>query len=499
MGCHSKTSKIKNCLSTHRLSLFIISATILGFCTGLSLRHLNLDQRKIQLIGFPGRLVFRAIILLVVPLLCSSIVLGVSSLQKGDNFRLVGFTVGFFIGLQLFCTTLGIVAGQLINPGNFKDKITGNYDSKTEAYAGKSQIVDLVLDMFRNAVPDNIFRATFMQEATVMKQSIEKSNENSANSSNITDEVLQDDMYTRHIIYINGSNYIGLLLFSVVFACAIISLGEKVTHLKMIIEQFNQIIMKMLEFLLWSLLLGMFFWMCEEGLKTQSVVNIFYRLLWYVITVLGLYMLYQLVILPFLYLVIVKKNPFPFYINLLPVFLTAIGTSSSSATLPFSIRYMEESNKVHSYITRFVLPLGMTIHMDGGCLDFPVEVLFIAHWNGVTVDITTSIILCLFVVLFCIAYPGVPTTPVPVGLLVALDICGVTSPAYVPLVLSMEWLLDRFRTSCNVIGDCYVAAYVEKLCVHRKDAEITNDLLTNTLNIDVEKGGDECTYEVELK
>ncbi|XP_022241542.1 excitatory amino acid transporter 3-like isoform X1 [Limulus polyphemus] len=499
MGCRSKTSQIKNCLSTHRLSLFIISATILGFCVGLSLRHLKLDQQTIQLIGFPGRLVFRAIILLVVPLLCSSIILGVSSLKKGDNVRLVGFTVGFFIGLQFFCTTLGIVAGQLINPGNFKDENVGNYDSKTAAHVEKSQIVDLVLDMFRNAVPDNIFRATFMQEATVMKKSIEKSHENSANTSNITDEDLQNDIYTRHVIYANGSNYIGLLLFSVVFACAIISLGEKVTHLRLIIEQFNEIIMKMLEFLLWSLLLGMFFWMCEEGLKTQSVVNIFHRLLWFVVTVFGLYVLYQLVILPFLYLLIVKKNPFPFYLNLLPVFLTALGTSSSSATLPFSIRYMEESNKVHSYITRFVLPLGMTIHMDGGCLDFPVEVLFIAHWNGVTVDIPTLIVLCLFIVLFCIASPGVPTTPVPVGLLVALDICGVKSPAYVPLILSMEWLVDRFRTSCNVIGDCYVAAYVEKLCVHRIDAEITNDMVANTLNIDIEKGGDECANEMEVK
>ncbi|XP_022241543.1 excitatory amino acid transporter 1-like isoform X2 [Limulus polyphemus] len=434
MGCRSKTSQIKNCLSTHRLSLFIISATILGFCVGLSLRHLKLDQQTIQLIGFPGRLVFRAIILLVVPLLCSSIILGVSSLKKGDNVRLVGFTVGFFIGLQFFCTTLGIVAGQLINPGNFKDENVGNYDSKTAAHVEKSQIVDLVLDMFRNAVPDNIFRATFMQEATVMKKSIEKSHENSANTSNITDEDLQNDIYTRHVIYANGSNYIGLLLFSVVFACAIISLGEKVTHLRLIIEQFNEIIMKMLEFLLWSLLLGMFFWMCEEGLKTQSVVNIFHRLLWFVVTVFGLYVLYQLVILPFLYLLIVKKNPFPFYLNLLPVFLTALGTSSS-----------------------------------------------------------------LFIVLFCIASPGVPTTPVPVGLLVALDICGVKSPAYVPLILSMEWLVDRFRTSCNVIGDCYVAAYVEKLCVHRIDAEITNDMVANTLNIDIEKGGDECANEMEVK
>ncbi|XP_076373278.1 excitatory amino acid transporter 3-like [Tachypleus tridentatus] len=151
------------------------------------------------------------------------------------------------------------------------------------------------------------------------------------------------------------------------------------------------------------------------------------------------------------------------------------------------MRYMEEGNKIHSCITRFVLPLGMTVHMDGGCLNFPIKTIFVAHWNGVTVDIPTSIVVSLFMVLDVIAAPGIPATPAPVGLLIALKICGISSPAYIPLIISVEWLIDRFRTTCNVIGDCYVAAFVQKLCKIHQEEESSACFPNNCLEVVEEK------------
>ncbi|XP_076370584.1 putative sodium-dependent excitatory amino acid transporter glt-6 isoform X8 [Tachypleus tridentatus] len=429
MICYTGQFSIMGCLRTHRISLLIITMTILGFCTGLSLREMNLDKETIKLIGYPGQLVFRAIILLVVPLMCTSVILvsGVTSLKKGDNVRLAGLTLGFFVGLQVFCTAVGMIVAQIVNP---------------DSSFGNSNGVDI---------------------------------SRSKEQKRCTEE------------YLSSNFDAGLMMFSCIFGCAMIVLDDKAAVLKELIKQINEVIMKIFQYMLWFLLMGMFFWMCEEGLNTQSILRVLQRLMWYVLIVLGLFVGYQLVLMPLLYFMIIRKNPFRFYFNLLPVVLTAFGTASSAATLPVTMRYMEEGNKIHSCITRFVLPLGMTVHMDGGCLNFPIKTIFVAHWNGVTVDIPTSIVVSLFMVLDIIAAPGIPATPAPVGLLIALKICGISSPAYIPLIISVEWLIDRFRTTCNVIGDCYVAAFVQKLCKIHQEEESSTCFPNNCLEVVEEK------------
>ncbi|XP_076370579.1 excitatory amino acid transporter 1-like isoform X3 [Tachypleus tridentatus] len=489
MICYTGQFSIMGCLRTHRISLLIITMTILGFCTGLSLREMNLDKETIKLIGYPGQLVFRAIILLVVPLMCTSVILvsGVTSLKKGDNVRLAGLTLGFFVGLQVFCTAVGMIVAQIVNPDSSFGNSNGVDISRSKEQVEKGQIIDIILDLFRNAVPKNIFRATLMQEVTVLGKSNKHFNVSNSVSTNLTTEDLINETYSKEVIYVHGANFIGLMMFSCIFGCAMIVLDDKAAVLKELIKQINEVIMKIFQYMLWFLLMGMFFWMCEEGLNTQSILRVLQRLMWYVLIVLGLFVGYQLVLMPLLYFMIIRKNPFRFYFNLLPVVLTAFGTASSAATLPVTMRYMEEGNKIHSCITRFVLPLGMTVHMDGGCLNFPIKTIFVAHWNGVTVDIPTSIVVSLFMVLDIIAAPGIPATPAPVGLLIALKICGISSPAYIPLIISVEWLIDRFRTTCNVIGDCYVAAFVQKLCKIHQEEESSTCFPNNCLEVVEEK------------
>ncbi|XP_022237022.1 excitatory amino acid transporter 3-like [Limulus polyphemus] len=90
-------------------------------------------------------------------------------------------------------------------------------------------------------------------------------------------------------------------------------------------------------------------------------------------------------------------------------------------------------------------------------------------------------------VLDVIAAPATPATPTPIGLLIVLKICGISSPAYIPLILSVDWLIDRFRTTCNVIGDCYVAAFVEKLCKAPQGEDSSACFANNCLEVVEEK------------
>ncbi|XP_076370598.1 excitatory amino acid transporter 2-like isoform X3 [Tachypleus tridentatus] len=450
----------------HKLSILIITATLTGFFIGLTLRRFEPDSRTIQLIGFPGKLVIRSFILLIVPLIVCNVTVGISSLGKGNNGRLVGLTISFFFGIALFCAVLGIILAFLIHPGRLSTSLENN---SGEQYRSNNddQILDSVIDLFRNAFPNNLMRATFMNEVTVVKRQplFEFSNTTEQNATTSTKVVKLQD----------GVNYIGLLVFSVVFGCAMSSLGDKVALLRQVIVQINAVIMKILQFLLWILIIGMFFWMCEEGLKTSSVTEMFRNIGLYLVTVFSGYAIHQLVLLPTLYLLIVRKNPLKFFVSILPVFFTAFGTSSSfylngsAATLPVTMRTMEEQNKAHPCVTRFVLPLGMIAHMGGGCIDLTIQVLFISQVMAIHLGAGALVILSLTTVLLTVAAPGIAGGPNPVYLLAALSSVGIRNPSYISLLLAIDWLVDRFRTSSNVIGDCYVAVFVQKLCKHLPD------------------------------
>ncbi|XP_076370552.1 putative sodium-dependent excitatory amino acid transporter glt-3 isoform X5 [Tachypleus tridentatus] len=295
----------------HKLSILIITATLTGFFIGLTLRRFEPDSRTIQLIGFPGKLVIRSFILLIVPLIVCNVTVGISSLGKGNNGRLVGLTISFFFGIALFCAVLGIILAFLIHPGRLSTSLENN---SGEQYRSNNddQILDSVIDLFRNAFPNNLMRATFMNEVTVVKRQplFEFSNTTEQNATTSTKVVKLQD----------GVNYIGLLVFSVVFGCAMSSLGDKVALLRQVIVQINAVIMKILQFLLWILIIGMFFWMCEEGLKTSSVTEMFRNIGLYLVTVFSGYAIHH------------------------------------AATLPVTMRTMEEQNKAHPCVTRFVLP-----------------------------------------------------------------------------------------------------------------------------------------------
>ncbi|XP_022241535.1 putative sodium-dependent excitatory amino acid transporter glt-6 [Limulus polyphemus] len=300
--------------------------TVLGFATGLSLRQYNLKQQTVELIGFPGKLVVRAFILLTVPLIVCNVILGISSFSKMDKVgRLVMITVCFFLGLALFCSVLGTALAYFIQPG----KLIGKMEVEASFHCppiNENQILDSLLDIFRNAVPDNAIQATFKREVTVIRpKKLQSFNNNLTDKVNSTDSAPR---FEKEVILREEVNYIGLMVTSIVFGCATATLGDKVKALKQVLVGVNEVIMKILFFLLWLLVFGMFFWMCEEGLNTSSVNNLFQAISLYMCAVFGGYFIHQVIILPGLYLLIVRKNPLPFHLSLMPVLLTAFGTSS---------------------------------------------------------------------------------------------------------------------------------------------------------------------------
>ena len=141
--------------------------------------------------------------------------------------------------------------------------------------------------------------------------------------------------------------------------------------------------------------------------------------------------------------------------------MNAFSTASSSATLPLTMEGVEEENKISNRTSSFVLPLGATINMDGTALYEAVAVVFIAQMYGIGLDLSGQIVIALTATLAAIGAAGIPeaglVTMVIVLKAVGLPVEGIT------LILAVDWLLDRFRTTVNVWGDSVGAGVIETL------------------------------------
>ena len=141
--------------------------------------------------------------------------------------------------------------------------------------------------------------------------------------------------------------------------------------------------------------------------------------------------------------------------------MTAWGTASSSATLPVTINCLEEKNGVDPRISRFVLPIGATINMDGTALYEAVAAIFIAQMVGTPLNIGQIVAISITATAASIGAAGIPQAGL-VTMVMVLDTVGLPSHL-VSMILSVDWLLDRFRTAINVLGDSIGAGIVSHL------------------------------------
>lgn len=140
--------------------------------------------------------------------------------------------------------------------------------------------------------------------------------------------------------------------------------------------------------------------------------------------------------------------------------LTAFSTASSSATLPVTMECAIDRAGVSERSVKFVLPIGATINMDGTSLYEAVAVLFIAQATGADLSLLQQLVVAVNATLAAIGAAGIPEAGL-VTMIIVLNAVGLPVE-YIGLVLSVDWLVDRFRTAVNIFGDCVGAAVVEK-------------------------------------
>jgi len=255
-----------------------------------------------------------------------------------------------------------------------------------------------------------------------------------------------------------------LIVFSLLIGAALSVLGTQGRTAIEVISILNDAIMRLIHWIMVVAPIGIFGLIAarigKAGGFSGFLPELFALGKYSFTVVLGL-IIHGCIVLPLILLLIGKRNPRTFVTGVGPALLNAFSTASSSATLPLTMEGVEKENGISNRTASFVLPLGATINMDGTALYEAVAAIFIAQVYGIFMGPVQQTVVFLTATLAAIGAAGIPEAGL-VTMVIVLRAVGLPIEG-VGLILTIDWLLDRFRTTVNVWGDSVGAGVIETL------------------------------------
>ncbi|XP_019620987.1 PREDICTED: excitatory amino acid transporter-like [Branchiostoma belcheri] len=483
----------------HNLLLVLtILGVVLGVLLGFLLRLAEPSDATIMLIGFPGDILMRCLKMLILPLIVSSLITGLAGLDAKASGKMGSKAMLYYFSTTIIAAIIGIILVVSIHPGDPElKKGRSAQDIAGDVPVQQVSTLDAILDLIRNAFPENLVEACISGQQTAYKEeyvyaNVTNTTTNNTDGLNITStsepfEVLVETKIYRSLDKTDGTNVLGLIAFCAVFGIVLGKMGKEGNVMLQFFSNLNDVTMRIVLGVMWYSPIGIGSLIIGKILEIENLALVARMLGMYMLTVMLGLIVHGCFVLPALYFVVTRKNPLWFYGGMLQAWITALGTASSAATLPITFRCLEENNHVDSRVTRFVLPVGATINMDGTALYEAVGAIFIAQLNDMSLDIGQIITCSLTATAASIGAASVPSAGLVTMLLVLTALQLPTRD--VTLILAVDWLLDRFRTSINVLGDAVGAGIVYHLS--RADLEAADrEQQLHMVAIDGAPGGD---------
>jgi dicarboxylate/amino acid:cation (Na+ or H+) symporter, DAACS family len=417
----------------------ILSGLVLGAVAGLIANEVVVSPEALARLGWwlgniiqpVGKLFIRIIFMIVIPLIFSAIVLGVS--EMGDVRKLGRVGLKSVVYTLLLTTTGVVIALTVVNvfaPGRHmteatRDTLTSRYLGAASEKVAQGVKETPLADTLLGLIPQNP-----LAEAV------------NAFAPNYT-----------------GGGLIAVMVFSLFFGVALaMAPAEKTNELTALLRGIFEVCMVIIGFAMRLAPVGV---ACLGfALTAQLGIDVLRSLGFYtVVVVLGL-ALQQFVTYPLFLRFLGGVSPWAFFKNIREVMLTAFSTSSSNATLPVSMRVAETNLKLPPQISRFVLTVGASANQNGTALYEGVTVLFLAQVFGVDLSIGQQVVVAFMCILAGLGTAGVPggSLPLVVGVLVTIGVPGES----IAIILGIDRLLDMCRTTLNVTGDLVCAVLVSK-------------------------------------
>lgn len=360
-----------------------------------------------------GQIFLRLLFMLVVPLVFSALILGVVEIGDVRSLGRIGSRTALWILLVTgLAATIGLVVVNLVQPGlgmpdDVRDQLLGQALAQGADVAARSQTFSTT-ELLLNIVPRSV-----------------------------VDAMARNDL-------------IAVMFFAILVGLAVAVIRSEATEsFKTAIQGLYEISLKLIG---WVIRLAPY---AVAALLFTITARLGYdvlaQLAWYVGTVVFALAIHFFIVFPILLRTLGGISPLWFFRQIQPAMLTAFSTSSSSATLPTTLKVAEENLKAPRHVSRFVCTLGATANMNGTALFEGVTVLFLAQFFGVELTLVQQLLIIVLCILGSVGAAGVPGGSLPVIAMI-LAMFGVP-PEGIGLVLGVDRFLDMCRTTVNVGGD----------------------------------------------
>lgn len=395
----------------------ILTGMFLGAIVGFILNKVGVQDTMIQSVFVDG--VFRlmgdvfiaSLMMLVVPLVFFSLVVGTSSLSDPAMLgRLGGKSIVLYLVTTAVAISIALFVAVLIGPGE------GVNLEKPEATAFTAAEAPPFIEVLLNMVPRNPIAA------------------------------------------MSEGNMLQIIVFALLFGVAIALSGKPGERLKVVFEDINDVIMKLVVMLMYVAPYGVFALMAR--VFADLGLDMVQSLGWYFGTVFFILLFQGFVVYPVLLTAFTRLNPMIFLRKMMNVQVFAFSISSSNATIPVNLKNAEQRLGADNSVASFTIPLGATINMDGTAIMQGVATVFISQIYGIDLTMTQYLMVVGTATLASIGTAGVPG----VGLIMlAMVLQQVGLPVEgIALIIGVDRLLDMTRTAVNVTGDSMVTTIIAK-------------------------------------
>lgn len=401
------------------LNTQIFLGAFMGIAFGIILGHSALPPQTSSPILFTfdllGKIFINLLKMILIPLVFTSITAGIANLKNSPETKRIWPTL---IGYSLITTCLaaitGLMAMNLIKPG-----------------------VGLDIHLFKENISN--FHAQSLSLSDFGRSFV-------------------DSLFVNPMAAMSQNNILGVVVFAAFFGIAIVALGEKAQTILKLINELFEITMTIVRWIMRLAPIGIMGLLAK--LIAEQNIQLLYILSKYILVVVGTTLFHGLITLPIILWLVTKTSPWKFFLGMKEALITAFSTSSSTATLPVSLRCITENLKVDRHLARFVLPVGATLNMDGTAMYEAMAALFVANLCGVHLSIVGQLTVMLTAMIASIGAPGIPSAGM-VTMIMVLQSVGLPAQA-VAILIVIDRPLDTIRTVVNVEGDCIGACVVQR-------------------------------------
>jgi len=433
--------KLQNFLQK-RLWLKVIIAMLLGILVGLLLNPttglIAKDTGIIlsEWIVLPGVIFLALVQMIVIPLIFASIIRGIAASENINQLKKSGVMIAFyFIGTTIVAILIGLSLAFLIQPGQYINSSSfGAVETNMETIMPSMNIQDLVLGV----IPTNVFSAMMNMQ------------------------------------------FLQIIVFAIIFGVALVNMNP--TQSKPLLELFGSLQSVCITIVKWAMLLVP---VAVFGFTARAITQFGFDVLLgmgvYILTVLiglGLMMLFYLLII----FLTTGMRPRKYLSKIKNAQLLAFSTSSSAATMPYSMKTAEERLGIRSSIAQFIIPIGATINMDGTAMYQTIAVIFLAQVFGINLALTAIVLIIVTVVGSSIGAPGTPGVGI---VILSAILTSIGIPVIgIALLIGFDRILDMFRTTINVTGDLTAAVVINKFV---KSDMTREEQITHESNLEKER------------